>query len=223
MKIEQIQETRIFKDMTKDEVIVALRSLNTSIKTYGKGEINLQAGSITRQIGLVMDGSASIESTDAWGNRTVFSHVQPGQFFAETYALSEGAPLLVDVTANAKCQVMFLQLTGIRSLRTMGERWGYKLLLNLLEIASEKNIGLTERNIHTAKKTIRGRVMSYLNAESVKTLSRSFDIPFDRQQLADYLNVDRSALSKELGRMRREGILSARKNHFVLHTEEEYE
>ncbi len=91
-----------------------------------------------------------------------------------------------------------------------------KFVTNLLSISAHKNLILSERGFHTAPKTIRGRVMSYLNSVSLQKRSREFDIPFDRQQLADYLNLDRSALSKELGKMQRDGLISARKNHFII-------
>ncbi|MBR2807174.1 MAG: winged helix-turn-helix domain-containing protein, partial [Oscillospiraceae bacterium] len=84
-------------------------------------------------------------------------------------------------------------------------------------ISAHKNLALSGRSFHTAPKTIRGRVMSYLNTVSLQRGSREFDIPFDRQQLADYLNLERSALSKELGKMQRDGLITVRKNHFILH------
>ena len=95
--------------------------------------------------------------------------------------------------------------------------WMMKFLRNLLNVSAHKNLTLSGRSFHTAPKTIRGRVMSYLNAVSLRKHTSEFDIPFDRQQLSDYLNLDRSALSKELGKMQREGLITVRKNHFILH------
>ena len=91
-----------------------------------------------------------------------------------------------------------------------------KLTANLLSISANKNLALTGRSFHTAPKSARARIMAYLNTVSLQKRSREFDIPFDRQQLADYLNLERSAMSKELGRMRDEGLIRTRKNHFVL-------
>ena len=96
--------------------------------------------------------------------------------------------------------------------------WCIKLVSNLLMISVQKNLHLSNRSFHTSPKTIRGRVMAYLNSVSLRKGNREFDIPFDRQQLADYLNLDRSALSKELGKMRKEGIIQTHKNHFALPT-----
>ena len=96
------------------------------------------------------------------------------------------------------------------------EAWHIKLLTNLLTVAARKNLILSGRSFHTAPKTIRGRVLAYLNSVSLQKKNTEFDIPFDRQQLADYLNLERTALSKELGKMQREGLIECRKNHFRL-------
>ena len=158
----------------------------------------------------------TIESNDAWGNRTIISHVGCGQVFAETYALLENEPMLVDVTASENCRILFLHSGRIQSLQNSQNPWALKYITNLLTISMHKNLILSGRSFHTAPKTIRGRVMAYLNSASLQRHSREFDIPFDRQQLADYLNLERSALSKELGKMQREGLVFCRKNHFTI-------
>ena len=174
----------------------------------------LHAGDLTEKMGLVLEGSVTIESNDAWGNRSILSHVGPMQLFAETYALLAGEPLLVDAAANEDCRVLFLRADGILQLTEQAAPWARKLADNLLCITAAKNLHLAGRSFHTAPKTIRGRVMAYLNTVSLQKQSKDFDIPFDRQQLADYLNLERSALSKELGRMQREGLIETRKSHF---------
>ena len=211
------KETLLFRDMEADEIRAALQALRAEEKAYGKGEAILRAGMTTDRLGLVMKGSVTIESNDMWGNRTILSHVGPNQLFAETYALLEGEPLLVDVIANENCRVLFLQ-DARRGILTHGSApWALKFAANLLLVSAHKNLALSGRSFHTAPKTIRGRVLSYLNALSLRQGTQVLDVPFDRQQLADYLNVERSALSKELGRMQREGLFTVRKNHFVLH------
>ena len=164
----------------------------------------------------MIEGSVTIESNDAWGNRTIISHVGRGQVFAESYAMLDHEPLLVDVTANEDCRILFLRNCGVQTLTGLREAWAMKVVANLLTISAHKNLTLSGRSFHTAPKTIRGRVMSYLNSVSLQTHARAFDIPFDRQQLADYLNVERSALSKELGKMERDGLIACRKNHFTI-------
>ena len=125
--------------------------------------------------------------------------------------------MLVDVVANENCRILFLRIGSLHRSFPSGCSWFIPFISNLLSISAHKNLALSGRSFHTAPKTIRGRVMSYLNTISLQKGIREFDIPFDRQQLADYLNLERSALSKELGKMRRDGLITVRKNHFILH------
>lgn len=210
-----LRETLLFNDMSAAETEAALRSLHAEEKEYRKGQIILHAGKRTDRLGLVLAGSASIESNDFWGNRTILSHVEPGQVFAETYAMLRQEPMLVDVAANEKCCILFLDVRKLLASEAL-EGWQGKMIRNLLVISSQKNYHLSGRSFHTAPKSIRGRVMAYLNTVALQKKRTSFEIPFDRQQLADYLNVERSALSKELGKMQRDGIIKTQKNHFEI-------
>ena len=211
MDAQQLQKTMLFRGLTDSEIAEALQVLEAHEKRYEKGETILNAGSATERMGLVLDGSVTIESNDAWGNRTIISHVERDQVFAETYALLENEPMLVDVTASEVSRVLFLRSGRIQGLTNSLRPWVLKYIANLLTISAHKNLILSGRSFHIAPKTIRGRVMAYLNSVSLQKNSREFDIPFDRQQLADYLNLERSALSKELGKMQRDGLISCRK------------
>lgn len=216
MDTRQLQQSMLFRGMIELEITKALQVLEAHEKSFQKGEILLIAGTITERMGLVLEGSVTIESNDAWGNRTIISHVGQGQVFAETYALLENEPMLVDVTASEDCRVLFLRSGRIQSLKNSLEPWALKYITNLLTISMHKNLILSGRSFHTAPKTIRGRVMAYLNSVSLQKHSREFDIPFDRQQLADYLNLERSALSKELGKMQKDKLIFCKKNHFLI-------
>ena len=216
MDTRQLQQSMLFRGMIELEITKALQVLEAHEKSFQKGETLLIAGTITERMGLVLEGSVTIESNDAWGNRTIISHVGQVQVFAETYALLENEPMLVDVTASEDCRVLFLRSGRIQSLKNSLEPWTLKYITNLLTISMHKNLILSGRSFHTAPKTIRGRVMAYLNSVSLQKHSREFDIPFDRQQLADYLNLERSALSKELGKMQKDKLIFCKKNHFLI-------
>ena len=211
-----LRETKLFEGMTEEETEAALGLLQAQERPFNKGELVLSAGEPTARMGLVLQGSVTIESNDLWGNRTLLGLVETGEFFAETYAALLDVPLLVDVRANEPCRILFLRLTGL--IRRAGaapvEPWAMKLALNLMSIMAEKSLHLSGRSFHTAPKTARGRIMAYLNTVSLQKRAKEFDIPFNRQQMADYLNLDRSALSKELGKMKNEGIICFRKDHF---------
>ena len=211
-----LKENIIFNGMSPDEIDQGLSELCAIEKAYEKNSLILRAGDITDSLGLVLSGSVTIESNDMWGNRTILSNVGEGGFFAETYALLENEPLLVDVRANENCRILFFKVGSLKKLKSNMNLWSFKLISNLLMISANKNLHLSGRSFHTSPKTIRGRVMVYLSSVSLKKGSNEFDIPFDRQQLADYLNLERSALSKELGKMKKDGLIEVRKNHFKL-------
>ena len=217
MDFDFFKNVMLFGGMDEEEIAAALTSLRAESRDYKKSELIFHTGAVTDRMGLVLEGSVTIENCDIWGNRAILSHVGRGQFFAETYAFLEDEPMLVDVSANENCKILFLNCRGIRRPEGNSEPWRAKLISNLLTISSHKNLTLSQRIFNTAPKTVRGRVMAYLNSVSLQKNSRQFDIPFDRQQLADYLNLDRSALSAELGRMQRDGLISTRKNHFIIH------
>ena len=194
---------------TEWEAMQALHAFRR--RRFARGEVILRTGERTRELGLVCAGSVHIESGDAWGGRSILSHVGAGEVFAETYALC-GQPLMVDAVAAEDSEIVFAAPAVLLD----AARWNGNLKKKQLRITARKNLTLSERIFCTASKSVRGRLLTYLSAQAARQGCSEFDIPFDRQQLADYLNLDRSALSKELGRMRSEGMLDFRKNHFVL-------
>jgi len=217
MKISTLKNFVIFKGMSNEEIKSALKSLSYEQKNYKKGETILHAGTITKKMGIVLSGSVTIESIDILGNRSILSHVASSDIFAETYAFLANEPMAVNACANEDCKILFLNIENItHSCNYDFESWRIKLIINLLAISSQKNLLLSNRIFHTSAKTIRERLISYLSFVSLKEKNNEFKIPFDRQQLADYLNVDRTALSKEISKMKKEGLIMCRKNHFSL-------
>ncbi|MBR2717202.1 MAG: Crp/Fnr family transcriptional regulator [Oscillospiraceae bacterium] len=214
--MDTLSNTALFRGLTEEELAAALTVLQAKERSYEKGTTILHAGGTTERMGLVLTGSVTVESNDLWGNRTLLAHVGPGQYFAETYALLREETMLVDAVANEDCRVLFLRPAALATLPAVDYPWLPRLLSNLLCISAHKNLALSGRSFHIAPKSARSRIMAYLNTVALQTHSKTFDIPFDRQQMADYLNLERTALSKELGRMRQEGILDFRKNHFIL-------
>lgn len=216
MDVNNVKNTTIFHGMSEKEIADALEGLNAVTKKYKKGTTILHAGSVTKLMGLVLEGSVTIENNDVWGNRTILSHVGKNQFFAETYGLLANEPMLVDVVANEDCRILFLMIGSLHCDSRTSESWTTKIMRNLLTISAHKNLTLSGRSFHTSPKTIRGRVMAYLNSNAIQKNRTEFDIPFDRQQMADYLNVERTALSKELGKMKAAGLIDYQKQRFTL-------
>ncbi len=218
MNIEQLSRSMLFRGMSEKEIGEALSSLGYYEKEFEKGEIIMFSGNTTDKMGFVESGSVTIESNDVWGNRTILSIVPENQFFAETYAYLRDEVMLVDVRANERCRILFVGIGSLNDLSLNPGTFAQLRVLqnNLLRISTNKNLHLSTRNIHTSPKSARERILSYLNTVSVQSGRHEFNIPYDRQQMADYLNLDRSALSKELGKMKKDGLIDFRKNHFIL-------
>lgn len=213
MDISVLSGSALFRGFDETEVNTLLGSLNAREKRFKKGAMIFHSGDVISTLCFVIAGSVTIESNDMWGNRTILNLVSKGQFFAESYALLPNEPMLVDVCANEDCTIVYLDMKFVGRL---DESMRVRLLANLLTITTRKNLHLSSRSFHTAPRQVRGRIMAYLNTISVQKHSREFDIPFDRQQLADYLNVERSVLSNELSKMQRDGLIRCRKNHFKI-------
>ena len=183
-------------------------------KHFEKNEVILSAGCTTHEIGLVLSGSVNIENLDLWGSKSILSSISAGQAFAETYAFC-GEALMVEAVAAEHCEILFLHTAALTDAR-IEPALQDKLLRRLLAVSMRKNLSLSQRIFCTTPKTVRGRLLTYFSAQAARSGSLQFEIPFNRQQLADYLNLDRSALSKELCKMRDEGLLEFEKNHFRL-------
>ena len=204
----------LFQDLSEAELDTLAAAGHLRTRQFAKHEVIFHAGSCVREIGIVLRGSVHIENLDLWGTKSILSSVGAGQAFAETYAFC-GDTLMVDAVAAEDCEVLFLHTGALSDSRVPAGVRG-TLLHNLLTVSMRKNLSLSQRIFCTTPKTVRGRLLTYFSAQAAKADSPEFEIPFNRQQMADYLNLDRSALSKELGRMRDEGLLEFEKNHFIL-------
>ena len=180
-----------------------------------KGRSIFRAGDAAREFGIVLSGEVHVESFDLWGNRMILHSIGEGQMFAESFALCR-APMAMDVSAARDSELMFVDAAALLGEGVRARSWYLKMLLNLLGLTAGKNLAWSGRMSCISQKTIRARVMSYLSSEARAAGKSEFAIPFDRQQLADYLNVERSALSKELGRMRADRLIDFHKNRFRL-------
>ena len=202
----EISALPLFRGVPAEELPALLARASARTCAFQKGELLLRRGDVTRRLGLVLEGSVHIIREDFWGNRSIVGLAGPGEVFAESYALA-GEPLEVSVLAAAPGAALFLEADGLTDAR---------LTANLLHLLARKNLMLTRKMRHMARRTTRDKLLSYLSAQALAAGSSEFDIPMDRQQLADYLAVDHSAMSAALGKLRDEGALTFRKNHFHL-------
>lgn len=215
---ELAQLPPLFRGIDRREAELLLGRLSPRLEEFPRGSVLLRRGEPAGAMGLVLTGRVHIQRVDFWGNRSILAQAGPGQLFGESYACLPARPLEVEAAAAEPCRVLFLPARGLFSpIPDPGaEALRQRLLGNLLEVLAQRNLLLTRKMEHLTQPTTRQKVLSYLSAQSLLAGEAEFTIPFDRQQLADYLSVDRSALSAQLGRLRREGVLEFRKNRFHL-------
>ena len=206
----------LFSGISDEELAAMLSCLGARIETFPKGSRLLRAGDTVEEVGLVLAGSALVVQEDIWGNRSILSKIGPGQTFAEVFACVPGSVLNVSVEAKEDTTILFLNIGRILSICPDGCSFHAQLIQNLLIDMAQKNRKLSEKITHMAKRSTREKLLSYLSEQAVKNKSSKFEIPYNRQQLADYLGVDRSGLSVQLCRLRDEGMLTFHKNKIRL-------
>ena len=211
-----LSKTLLFRGISPQEIETMMSCLRGVTKKYARGSIIYHAGDTLNSMGMVLTGSVSIENDDIWGNKSILDKVGPGQVFAETYACLPGEPLMVNIVASEPTEILFMNTDCMFTVCSHACGFHNKLIRNMLTISAQKSLNLSRRILHTSSKTIRGRLLSYLSFQATQHGSREFEIPFNRQQLADYLSVDRSAMSNELSKMQKEGMIKSDRNHFTI-------
>ena len=211
-----IRSAQLFSGISEEELSMVLSCLKAEKKDFTKETFVLRTGDTADAIGLVLSGTVLIMQEDIWGNRNILSKAGPGQAFAAAYACAPGSRLNVSVMAETPVTAMFINVKRILDVCPSACAHHSRIIRNLLGELAEKNLRFSEKLTHMGQRTTRAKLMSYLSAEAQRRGEYEFDIPFSRQQLADYLGVERSGLSLELGKMRAEGLLDFQKNHFVL-------
>lgn len=211
-----LAEAELFSGLSDEEITTLLQCLKAVRRSYKKGEVILAEGSVTENIGVVLSGRVIIYGTDAWGNTSVFGSIAAGAVFAEVYACIPGQPLLVSAVAGEDSEILFINAGSVLTSCSNACPFHARLARNLLTVCAHKSLQLSQRMQHTSSKTIRGRLMSYFSECAKREGSNSFSIPYNRQQLADYLNVDRSTMCSELSKMQKAGLIEYEKNRILL-------
>ncbi len=211
-----LSNSDLFKGIENKDILSILPCIGAFMRTYKKGEFVFESGRKIDCIAVLLEGSLYIQSDDYWGNRSILRHIPEGEIFGEAYAFSGGIGMLNDVVAIDDCVVLFLNANKILSTCASACDFHTRLVQNLFFVISQKNTQLVEKLGFVTKRSTREKLIAYLSHESKKQNSANIVIPFNRQQLADFLSVDRSAMSNELCKMRDEGLLTFRKNNFKL-------
>lgn len=214
--LDILKRTQLFSGVGDDEISTMLNCLQARLLTCKKGEYVFRQGERIDNIMVLVDGKLLVQHDDFWGNRNIVHVIRIGEIFGESYVAPESGVLLNDVIAETDSCIILFNIKRILTVCSAACRFHSIVIQNLFFSISEKNRKLVQKIGHMSKRSIRTKLLSYLSDEAKKNNTSQFAIPFTRQQLADFLCVDRSAMSNELCKMRDEGLLQFEKNQFTL-------
>lgn len=214
--LKLLKNTKLFSGITETEIEPMLSCLSADKQNYQKGDCVFRRGEHINHVAMLLEGCIHIQKEDYWGNLSILNEISEGETFGEVYACLGHDEILNNAVAVKPSVVLFLDINRILTMCSSSCRFHGRLIRNLLSVIASKNKILTQKLEHMSQRTTREKLLSYLSEQSLRAGCPSFDIPFNRQQLADFLSVDRSAMSNELCKMRDEGILLFDKNHFTL-------
>lgn len=211
-----LKRTQLFAGVGDEEITSMLSCLGARLGNYKKGEYVFRQGEHLNDIVVLVEGKLHIQKDDYWGNRSILGLISVGEMFGEAYVAPESGSILNDVVAVEDSTVIFFNVNRIITTCSSACRFHAMVVQNMFFAISEKNRKLVQKLGHMSKRSTREKLISYLSEEAGRQNSSSFTIPFNRQQLADFLSVDRSAMSNELCKMRDDGLLKFEKNQFEL-------
>lgn len=211
-----LQLTALFENISESELNSLLSCLSARVETFEKKQFIFSEGDKVEAVGIVLSGQVQVIKEDFYGNKNIVSVFEPSDLFAETFVCSDAKTLPVSVISAADSEIMFVDFKKLITTCGNSCAFHHRLILNMLRILANKNILLNQKMEFTSKRTTREKLLAYLSAEAKKAKSAKFDIPMNRQELADFLSVERSAMSAELSKLREEGALDFNKNHFTL-------
>lgn len=209
-------DSELFSGMESDSISSFLECMGAIIRKYSKDEIIFHMGDYTNQIAIILTGSVLTVKEDIWGRRHILAMIKSGETLAESFAAAKESILTVNAIANSDCELLFLNIDKMLSVCSLACDAHNRVIRNLISVLAEKNLMFNEKITHMSRRTTREKLLSYLSSEARIQKSLSFDIPFDRQQLADYLSVERAAMSVELSKLQRDGLLKTKNKHFEL-------
>lgn len=211
-----LRECPLFDRIGDESLKEMLGCLNAKERSYKKGDAVFAEGDKAKYLGIVLEGSVQLVRVDYYGNRSILANIEPPQLFGEAFACAGMKSLPVDAVAATDTRILLLDAQRIA--RPCGNACPChgQTILNLLHIVAKKNLVLHQKIEITSKRSTREKLMTYLLLQAKNAKSHTFTVPYDRQELADYLEVDRSGLSAEISKLRNEKVLECRRSTFTL-------
>jgi len=214
--IPVLEKCSLFAGIDREELLGVLACLGARVTAAGKNQIIWAEGDPAVYVGIVLEGSVQIVKEDYYGNRSIMARADQAELFGESFACAKVPALPVSVVADQDSHVMLIDCRRITTTCANSCAFHNQMIYNLLHVVAAKNLAFSQKIDITARRTTREKLMAYLNSQAKLQNSSSFTIPFDRQGLADYLNVERSAMSAEISKLRKDGIIACEKNRFTL-------
>lgn len=211
-----LERCPLFNGIRVEDLRAMLDCIGGRTMSVSKGQSVFREGDPATHVGMVLSGAVRMVREDFYGNRSIVAHIGPAELFGETYACAGIASLPISVVADEDSQVLLMDCRRITTSCCNACEFHNRMVFNLLRLVATKNLVFDQKIQVTSKRTTREKLMTYLLDQAKLQGSNIFTIPFDRQELADYLEVDRSGLSAEISKLRREGVLESEKNQFVL-------
>jgi CRP-like cAMP-binding protein len=211
-----LNSSPLFAGIDSEGLETMLSCLGASLKVFERNETICLEGDTVTAIGLVIFGRLHLMKSDVWGNSSIVTEITPPEMFAEAVVCSGLGIVPVSVVAKEQSKVLFLDYKRIVTTCSSACGFHSKLIRNMIVILARKNVMLSNKMEHITKRAIKDKLLSYLMEQARQKNSKAFDIPYNRQELADYLSVERSALSAEMSKLKSNGVINYRKNHFEL-------
>ena len=206
----------LFQGIEAGDIPGMLDCLGASVRSVGKNGEILAEGESAAFLGILLSGSAHVVRQDYYGSRSIVGSVAPGELFAESFACADVQTMPVSVIANEPCEVMFIHCQRVTAGCSNACCFHSRLIYNLLGIVARHNLEFHQKLQITANRTTREKLMAYLLAQAKEKDADTFVIPYDRQALADYLGVERSAMSAELSKLKKDGVIDFRRSSFTI-------
>ena len=211
-----LEQCTLFEGIRMEDLQAMMGCIGGRVLQVAKGQSVFREGDPATHVGLVLTGSVQMVREDYYGNRSIVAHIAPAQLFGETYACAGVASLPISIVADTDTQVLLMDCRRITTSCSSACAFHSRIIYNLLRLVATKNLVFDQKIQVTSQRTTREKLMTYLLSQAKLQGSSSFTIPYDRQSLADYLEVERSGLSAEISKLRKEGLLESEKNHFTL-------
>ena len=214
--LKTLRNCSLFYGIEDEDMLRMLSCLGARIESFDKKYTIFPEGIAAKYVGILLSGEAQCVRVDHNGNRSIISEIIPSELFGEAFACAEVASLPISVIASEPCEVMFINSSHILHTCANGCGFHSQLIYNLMRDLARKTLRYYKKSEITSGRTTRDKLLTYLAITSKEVGADSFEIPFDRQELADYLEVDRSGLSAEISKLKKEGALNCHKNKFEL-------